>query len=103
MEDILENMRIGKDPRKELDYISDTEYQEALNYAEQIKKERAERIARMPKAKTESEFLKNYGEYLDSVCAQFRVPQEVMMAIFRKETSGFSSTATNGDSGAHGI
>lgn len=103
MEDILENMRTGKDPRKELDYLSDTEYQEALNYAEQIKKERAERAARMPKAKTESEFLKNYGEYLDSVCAQFRVPQEVMMAIFRKETIGFSSTVANESSGAHGI
>lgn len=103
MEDILENMRTGKDPRKELDYLSDAEYQEALTYVEQIKKERAERVARMPKAKTESEFLKNYGEYLDSVCAQFQVPQEVMMAIFRKETSGFSSTATNGDTGAHGL
>lgn len=103
MEDILDNMRTGKDPRKELDYLSDTEYQEALNYAEQIKRERAERAARMPKTKTESEFLKNYGEYLDSVCAQFRVPQEVMMAIFRKETSGFSSTVVNESTGAHGI
>ncbi len=103
MEDILESMRLGKDPRKELEYLSNDEYTEALQYAEQIKKEQAERVLRMPKAKTESDFLKNYGEYLDSVCAQFRVPQEVMMAIFRKETIGFSSTAANGSTGAHGI
>ena len=103
MEDILENIRLWKDARKELGYLSDAEYKESLEYAEQIQKERADRALRMPKTKSESEFLKNYGEYLDSICAQLKVPQEVMLAIFRKETNWFNIQATNKDTGAHWI
>jgi hypothetical protein len=103
MEDILESIRLWKDPRKELSYLSDDEYKESFEYAEQIKKEREERASRMPKPKNESEFLKNYGEYLDSICAHFKIPQEVMMTLFRKETTNFSSTARNKDTRAHGI
>lgn len=103
MEDILESVRLWKDPRKELSYLSDDEYKESFEYAEQIKKEREERASRMPRAKSESEFLKNYGEYLDSICAHFKIPQEVMMTLFRKETNNFSSTARNKDTRAHGI
>ena len=103
MEDILESIRLWKDPRKELSYLSNDEYKESFEYADQIKKEREERASRMPKPKNESEFLKNYGEYLDSICAHFKIPQEVMMTLFRKETNNFSSTARNKDTWAHGL
>ena len=103
MEDILESIRLGKDPRKELEYLTDDEYSESYQYAQQIQEERADRLSRMPKPKSEKEFLSNFGEYLDSVCKKFNVPQEVMMAIFRKETNNFSSSAVNKSSWAHWI
>ncbi len=65
----------------------------------------AERDARRklsPPTQNEQEFLSTYGSYLDSVCKQVNIPQNVMLALFRKE-SGFNSNAKNPNGTAHGF
>ena len=94
-EDIIRSEKWGKNPRQELDYISEEDYKNAGLFAEKIKQEQTERNSLMPKTNSEEEFLLYYGRYLDEVCEKLNIPQSIVTALFRKE-SGFRSDAKNG-------
>jgi hypothetical protein len=94
-EDIIRSEKWGKNPRTELQYLSEEEYKNGRLFAEKIKQEQTERNTLMPKMRHEEDFMLYYGQYLDEICQKLDVPQSVMMVIFRKE-SRFRSDVKNG-------
>lgn len=91
-----------KNPQDEFSYLDKKEMEEAENFAKNMEAERDARRKLSPATHNELEFLSNYGSYVDEVCKQVNIPQDVVIALFRKE-SGFNSSAKNPSWSAYGL
>lgn len=89
-------------PEETFSYLDKKDIDEAEKFSKNMEAERDARRKLSPPTKNEQEFLSTYGPYLDSVCKQVNIPQDVMLALFKKE-SGFNSNAKNPNGSAHGF
>lgn len=101
-ESFMRSREQGKNPIEEYSYLDKSERDEAETFSKNMEAERDARRKLSPPTHNEQEFLSTYGSYLDQVCKQVGIPQNVMLALFRKE-SGFNSNAKNASGSAYGF